>query len=92
MRKTTHAWVANEIQKQLVSGKEPEYINTKFRTIKPLHVKWSTSFFNYIQNSRLIVKNDCERSECMKFLEMEAAFKYEDPFMEIQGEERAMLE
>ena len=51
IRKSTHQWVTNEVQKQLESGKQPENvkIDTKLSIVKPLHGKLVTSFYDSMQ-------------------------------------------
>ena len=76
LRKTTQNWVRSEVvQRQLESGKQPENvkIDPRFSVIKPIHAKWITSFYDYMQNNRQIVLNGWEKSGITKFLKIDAA-------------------
>ena len=57
IRKSTHQWATNEVQKQLESGKQPENVkvDTKLSIVKPLHAKWVTSFYDSMQTNKSIV-------------------------------------
>ena len=57
IRKSTHQWVTNEVQKQLESGKQPENvkIETKLSIVRPLHAKWVISFYDSMQENKSIV-------------------------------------
>ena len=61
--KSTQNWVTSEMQRQLESGKQPENVQKDPRLIvmKPLHAKWITSFYDYLQNKRQIVLNGWEK-------------------------------
>ena len=61
------------MQKQLESGKQPEYveIDTRLSDCKSLHVKWITSFYDIMQNNKQIVLNIWERSDIANFFQIE---------------------
>ena len=88
IRKSTHQWVTNEVQKQLESGKQPEnvQIDTNLSILRSLHAKWVTSFYDSIQNNKSIVTNGWDRAGITNFLAIDAALKQEDPFMMLQIE------
>ena len=64
IRKRTHQWVTNKVQKQLESGKQPENVktDTKLSIVKPLHAKWATSFYDYMQTNKSIVTKGWDRA------------------------------
>ena len=74
------------MQRQLKSGKQPDNvkIDKRLSVIKLLHAKWITSLYNYIQNNMQIVLSGFEKSGITKFLEIDAALKWEDPFNAIE--------
>ena len=88
IRKSTHQWVTNEVQKQLESGKQPENVktDTKLSIVNPLHAKCVTSFYDSMQTNKSIVTKGWDRAGITQFLKIDSALKQEDPFMMLQIE------
>ena len=88
IRKSTHQWVTNEVQKHLESDKQPENVkvDTKLSIVKPLHAKWVTSFYDSMQTNKSIVTKGWDRAGITQFLKIDSALKQEDSFMMLQIE------
>ena len=86
LRKSTQKWVSSEVQRQLEKGKQPENIkiDTRLSVTKPLHTKWITSSYDYMQSNGQTVLNSLEKSDITKFLKIDAALKCEDVFNAIE--------
>ena len=82
IRKSTHQWITNKVQKQLESDKQPENvtIDTKLSIIKPLHGKWVTSFHDSMQTNKSIVTKGWDQAGITQFLKIDPALKQDDPF------------
>ena len=83
IRKSTHQWVTNEVQKQLESGKQFENvkIDTKLSIVKPLHAKWVTWFYDSMQIDKSIVTKGRDRAGITQILKIDSALNQEDPFI-----------
>ena len=70
-------------QVQLQTSVQPENVkvDTKISTLKPLHTKWITSFYDKMQSRSDIIIKRWKKSEITNFLEREISRKGEDPFL-----------
>ena len=83
LRNKTHTWFGEQVQQQIQNGVTPENVKVdlKISILKPLHAKWVTSFYDYMQGRPDIILKGWKRAGITEFLERNASEKKEDPFL-----------